>query len=201
MLYEKDHKSKKKLIIKLRKKKVETVGKSAETHLVFEFNKYLARAIKIFLDHELNWANAALFRRKDVSYRYLPQLLVLPNEVLFYLNNDQEDVFERYLCEFCPCDQTSAMISRTNSKKLIDEMVSLERLPQSLRGKLHTKRSENMWEELITGGEKKQDRDSNSSAVVKLNEPLKKKVKGIFVHSRLDDSGVIGESSVDREMR
>ena len=66
MVYDKDHKSKKKLIIKLRKKKVETVVKMAETHLVFEFNKYVARAIKIFLDHEINWANASLFRRKDV---------------------------------------------------------------------------------------------------------------------------------------
>jgi hypothetical protein len=66
--YDKDHKSKKKLIIKLRKKRSDSaVGASAETHLVFEFNKYLGKAIKIFLEHDLNWANASLFRKQDVG--------------------------------------------------------------------------------------------------------------------------------------
>jgi len=68
VIYDKDHKSKKKLIIKLRKKRSEGIVKSvAQIHLVFEFNKYLGKAIKIFLENELNWANASLFRKQDVD--------------------------------------------------------------------------------------------------------------------------------------
>lgn len=91
-------------------------------------------------------------------------------------------------------------MSEANSKNKFDEMPSLEQLPQSLRGKLHTKRSENMWEELVVGGIKPHDSKNDPSAHVKFDEPLKRKVKGVFLN-RLEHSGTIGEMSLDKEMR
>lgn len=91
-------------------------------------------------------------------------------------------------------------MSEANSKNKFDDMPSLEQLPQSLRGKLHTKRSENMWEELVVGGIKPHDSKNDPSAHVKFDEPLKRKVKGVFLN-RLEHSGTIGEMSLDKEMR
>jgi len=120
--------------------------------------------------------------------------------VLFYLNNDQEDIFEKYMCAFCICDQTSALMSEANSKKKLDDLPSLERLPQSLRGKLHTKRSENIWEELMVGGLNSHNSKNEPSAHVQFDEPMKRKVKGVFLN-RLERSGTIGEMSLENEMR
>jgi len=126
--------------------------------------------------------------------------------VCFHINSDRDELIELYLSEFCDCDGEGNGQNRNSG--LISKMPSLEKMPQSLRGTLHTKRSANLWDKLETGGTKDLDgtaADSRQANNLDDEPPLN--LRGVSIRNAFPDADnvrgpdVIRELSLENEIR